>query len=149
MLIVAARLNCRVVIPISNSQDSVGPMCRTISDAARILQVISGPDSEDSSTIEQPSVLDYLSALTLDFINGKRIGILRGFYSEISGRNEPETIVMPHYLDGFEEALAHLRKAGAVLVDDVEIETGREIYDQREKEFRVFRTEFKVGWYPW
>lgn len=120
-------------------------MGRTVSDVARVLQVISDPDPAQISSTMQTPVPSYISALNPSFIRGKRIGVLRGFYAELSEIKEQERIVLPHYLAAFEEALTHLRKEGAELVDDVEIETAREISKQRAKEFGVFRAEFKVS----
>jgi amidase len=87
---------------------------------------------------------DYLSALNLDFIKGKRIGVLRGFHSEPMNTKAREPLLVPHRSVAFEEALVHLRRLGAKLIDPVEIDTAEEIWDQREKECRVLKTQFKV-----
>lgn len=125
-------------------------MCRTVSDVAAILQVISGPDKEDPYSMTQPPIPDYLSALNPDFIKGKRIGVLSGLYMEPStrkGREDREAILASYRLAAFEEALVHLRNLGAEVISPVEIDTARTIWDQREKECRVLKTEFKVWYY--
>ncbi|KIM28282.1 hypothetical protein M408DRAFT_23982 [Serendipita vermifera MAFF 305830] len=133
------------VIPISETQDSVGPMGRTVFDVAHFLQVISGPDESDAASMAQPSTSDYLSAINTQFIRGKRIGVLSGLYIEASGRKEHELAIFPHTTSAFTEALEHMRNQGAELVKGVEMETLQLIMEQREKEFRVCRAEFKTG----
>jgi amidase len=124
-------------------------MCRTVSDVAAILQVISGPDEQDPSSMTQPPIPDYLSVLNPNFIKGKRVGVLGGFHLEPSnrkGREAREAILTQSRLPAFEEALVHLRYLGAEVIGPVEIDTARTIWNQREKECRVLKTEFKV-WY--
>ena len=98
------------VIPISSSQDTVGPITRTVADAALILEVISGADPDDPVTTSH--VLDYAKHLTLDALKGARIGIPRkGWF----GLLRPLDTVMT-------AALAKLQELGAVLVDPVELD---------------------------
>jgi Asp-tRNA(Asn)/Glu-tRNA(Gln) amidotransferase A subunit family amidase len=122
-------------------------MCRTVSDVAAILQVISGPDEQDPSSMTQPPIPDYLSVLNPNFIKGKRVGVLGGFHLEPSnwnGKKGREAILTQYRLPAFEEALVHLRNLGAEVIGPVEIDTARTIWDQREKECRLLKTEFKV-----
>lgn len=64
------------IVPISASQDTAGPMARTVADAAAELQAIAGKDPEDPATAGQPEPLpDYLAGLSVDALNGKRIGV--------------------------------------------------------------------------
>ncbi|KAF2641114.1 amidase signature enzyme [Massarina eburnea CBS 473.64] len=101
-----------LVIPISEHQDTVGPMARTVKDAAYLLQAIAGPDSYDNYTSDIPfntsSFPDYVSACTLDGLKGKRIGVPRNYIAD-----SPAPI-----LAAFESALCVLRKAGATIVDN-------------------------------
>ena len=62
------------ILPISASQDTPGPMARTVADVAAELQAIAGADSEDAATAGQPPVPDYSAGLTADGLAGKRIG---------------------------------------------------------------------------
>src|SRR5690349_5470677 len=64
------------ILPISATQDTAGPMTRTVADAAAELQEIAGPDPEDPSTDGAPAVPDYLSGLKPDALAGKRIGVI-------------------------------------------------------------------------
>ncbi|KAJ4377758.1 hypothetical protein N0V83_000588 [Neocucurbitaria cava] len=108
-----------LVIPISEHQDSPGPMARTVKDAAYILQAIVGPDQYDNYTTAIPwasnasnvSEPDYVAACTFDALKGKRIGVPRNAI----GRRTASTA--PIY-DAFEAALSVLREAGATVVDN-------------------------------
>jgi Asp-tRNA(Asn)/Glu-tRNA(Gln) amidotransferase A subunit family amidase len=62
------------ILPISASQDTPGPMARTVADAAVELQAIAGRDKTDPATADQPPVPDYVTGLTADALEGERIG---------------------------------------------------------------------------
>jgi amidase len=94
------------VVPISHSQDTPGPMTRTVRDAAIVLTIIAGGDRADEATnLADSHTRDYAAALT-GSIRGIRIGVLR---EEIG--KQPATSAV------FETALATLKSAGAVLID--------------------------------
>ena len=94
------------VVPISHSQDTPGPMTRTVRDAAMVLTVIAGSDPADAATkIADSHMRVYEKALT-GSIRGVRIGVLR---DRIGG--QPATRAV------FEKALTTLRAAGAILID--------------------------------
>jgi amidase len=120
------------IIPISASQDTAGPMTRTVRDAALVLQAIAGRDPADSATANAPAAVpDYLSGLTPRALAGVRLGVARnlaGFHPRVDA--------------AFEQALGALRAAGAVLVDPVSVpNVGK--YD--EAELTVLLYEFKDG----
>ncbi|KAH9879624.1 hypothetical protein IAQ61_001443 [Plenodomus lingam] len=107
-----------LVIPISERQDTVGPMARTVKDAAYILQAIAGPDPADNYTLAIPwsqnsSVPkpDYVAACTLDALHGARIGVPRNALGRRTASSAP-------ILDAFEAALDVLSNAGAIIVDN-------------------------------
>jgi len=107
-----------LVIPISERQDSVGPMARTVKDAAYILQAIAGPDAADNYTSAIPwasnssiTKPDYVAACTLHALIGARIGVPRN----VIGR--PTASTAPIF-DAFDAALTVLKSAGAVVVDN-------------------------------
>ena len=120
------------IIPISASQDTAGPMCRTVRDAAVLLHAVTGRDSSDAATMAAPATVpDYVGGLRRDALNGARIGVAR----HLAGFHPKVDVV-------FEAALESLRKAGAVLVDPVTVpNTGK--YD--EAELVVLLYEFKAG----
>jgi amidase len=99
-----------LVIPISEHQDTVGPMARTVKDAAILLQAIAGPDPADNYTSAIPfngTLPNYLAACKFDALQGKRIGVPRNYIG-------PQTAPVR---DAFEAALDVLRGAGAIIVD--------------------------------
>lgn len=107
------------VIPIAHSQDTVGPMTRTVADAARLLQVIAGHDPRDpgsaSTGNEHPE--SYVDALDPDGLRGARIGIPREVYWGYS----------PHADRAAEDAIAVMRDLGAEIVDPAQIPTARDL----------------------
>jgi amidase len=95
------------VVPISPEQDTPGPMTRTVSDAAAMLTALAGSDPADPWTKDADAhKVDYLAGLKPDALQGARIGVLR-----MTVGRSPQTDLV------FEDALAALRKAGAVLVE--------------------------------
>ena len=70
------------IIPISHSQDSAGPMCRSVRDAATVLSAIVGVDPEDEATAYSStrSKSDYTAFLDPDGLKGARIGVVRKLF---------------------------------------------------------------------
>ncbi len=101
------------VIPISHSQDSAGPMARTVRDAALLLGPLTGVDPRDDATRASAgnSHVDYTQFLDPDGLRGARIGVARSFpFQE------------PRVYDLFEDALGAMRDAGAVLIDPANLD---------------------------
>ncbi|SDC46632.1 amidase [Terribacillus halophilus] len=63
------------IIPIAHSQDTAGPMTRSVEDAAILLQVMAGTDKEDPATLSAPALPDYTASLQKEGLKGKRLGI--------------------------------------------------------------------------
>jgi amidase len=101
------------IIPISHTQDSAGPMCRTVRDAAILLGAMTGVDPEDAATAASAgkSFEDYTQFLTA-FKPGMRVGVVRKYF----GFNEGVDALM-------EQALEVLKKNGVVVVDPTDIAT--------------------------
>ncbi|PII20666.1 amidase [Stenotrophomonas sp. LMG 10879] len=95
------------IIPISFSQDTAGPMTRSVADAAAVLTAIAGRDDADPATATMPgrAVYDYTARLDPQGLRGKRIGLLQTPLLKYRG--------MPPLI---EQAVAELRRAGAVVV---------------------------------
>jgi amidase len=100
------------ILPIAPSQDTAGPMTRTVADAAALLAVIAGVDPADPATADADATAHALRELVLDprALTGVRLGIVRGEWDE---DDKPD----PHYLAVHDKALAALAAAGAELVD--------------------------------
>ncbi|KAH8598253.1 amidase [Bisporella sp. PMI_857] len=106
-------------VPISRRQDSVGPIARTVRDAAVILGAIAGVDEKDNYTSVIPNSakeLNYLSALDRHIdLNGLRIGVPRnGITSSVIANPMNDTII----LNEFEKALAELIEAYTALENE-------------------------------
>jgi amidase len=117
------------VIPIAHSQDTAGPMCRTVADAAALLTVLAGSDSADTITsAAAANKSDYTKFLQMDGLKGMRIGVGRQYF----GRNaKVDKLIEPH--------LQVLKDGGATLID-VEFPKLRSFDDA---EFDVLLYEFK------
>ncbi len=101
------------IIPISHTQDTAGPMARTVADAATLLTILAGRDPDDPATLTQPAkVEDYTGYLDPGGLRGARIGVARSFF----GFNDKVDRLMGEALDVF-------RKGGAEVIDPVVIET--------------------------
>jgi amidase len=95
------------IIPIAHSQDTAGPMARTVADAALLLAAIAGADPDDAATgAVQVRPADYAAALRTDGLRGKRLGVARNFF----GSNPAVDAVI-------EAELAILSAQGATLID--------------------------------
>lgn len=95
------------IVPISHSQDTAGPMTRTVADAALLLDAIAGTDPADPATAEADArKVDFTAGLETASLAGVRIGVLR----KQVGNNPAVAAV-------FETALADLKNAGAQLID--------------------------------
>ncbi len=121
------------IIPISATQDTAGPMTRTVRDTAILLSALTGIDPADSSTAssEGKVAADYVPFLDPGALSGKRIGVEK---SHLEGN---EAVVAL-----FKNALDTLRKAGATLV---EIDLLKETSSPGEAEFEMMQYEFKDG----
>ena len=121
------------IIPIAHSQDTAGPMARTVTDAAAMLGAMTGVDSRDAATRESrgKAEADYTRFLDAGGLRGARIGAVREGVSGYSA--ETDRI--------FEEALAAMRDAGAEIVDPADLPVRRE---WGESEFEVLLYEFKA-----
>ncbi|MEK8127287.1 amidase family protein [Paenibacillus filicis] len=102
------------IIPISGSQDTPGPLARTVTDAAIILSVIAGRDDRDEATWaagETGTHRDYTDFLDASFLRQARIGIPRHYYNHL---DQDRRLIM-------EQAIAALIREGATLIDPVEL----------------------------
>ncbi len=122
------------IVPISASQDTAGPMARTVADAAVLLAAMAGFDPADPATAagRGRAPADYAGALDADGLRGARIGVAR---KKLFGNSEAVDRLM-------EEAIAEMRRRGAVIVDPADIPHLGE-YDEAELEVLLY--ELKDG----
>ncbi len=120
------------IIPISFSQDTAGPMTRSVADAALLLGIIAGRDDADPATARAAwnVALDYSSRLQADALKGARIGVMRSKFA-----------IDPDAGAAMEAAIEVMREAGATVVD-AEIPTDGQWDDD---ELTLMLYEFKSG----
>ncbi|MGE5816051.1 MAG: amidase, partial [Acidobacteriota bacterium] len=121
------------IVPISHTQDTAGPMARTVADAATLLSAIAGVDLDDSVTGDAKAhiVPDYTKFLDANALKGARIGVAR---AKVTGYSTVTDKL-------FEQAVADLKKAGAEIVDPADIE---HMGDYDDSELQVLLYEFKA-----
>jgi amidase len=102
------------IIPISHSQDTPGPMARTVADAAALLGALVGIDPRDAATNAShgKSISDYTTFLKADALRGARVGVVRKYF----GASEPLDKLMAGAIDA-------IKHAGATVIDPVDIAT--------------------------
>jgi amidase len=120
------------IIPISHSQDTAGPMARTVADAAALLNVLTGADARDTVTREGARLVrtDFTNSLDPSGLRGARIGVARKFF----GFNDQVDKLMADAIDS-------MRREGAVVVDPADLPTHGKI---DAPEFEVLLFEFKA-----
>jgi amidase len=120
------------IIPISHTQDTAGPMARTVADAAALLTALAGVDPRDPATAAgEGRAADLTKALDPDGLRGARLGVARnraGFH--------PDTDRL------FDEAVAEMKRCGAEIVDPADVPNVKELGDP---EYEVLLYEFKAG----
>jgi amidase len=121
------------IIPISKTQDTAGPMARTVKDAAILLGLLAGIDTADMATLESKgkAETDYTKFLDANGLKGKRLGIEK---KALDGN--PAVVAL------LKNAIDTLKKQGAEVV---EIELYKELEEIGKHEFTVLLYEFKDG----
>jgi amidase len=125
------------VIPISHTQDTAGPMGRTVEDVAILLGGMTGTDVRDPATAASAgkAAADYRAGLTPDALAGARLGVTRnlfGWHPDVDRQ--------------MEDVLRALKEAGAVLVDPVELPHVRD-YDDSELEVLLYELKHDLNAY--
>ncbi len=121
------------IIPIAHSQDTAGPLARTVRDAAIVLGVLAGPDPRDpaTATSETHGLRDYTPYLDAGGLSGARIGVARGF----AGFHERVDLLLARAIDA-------MRARGAEIVDSVALAQTRGALARAET--AVLLHEFKA-----
>ncbi len=118
------------IVPIAHSQDTAGPMARTVADAAIVLGAIAGADPDDPQT-RRSAAKDYSASLDANGLKGARIGVVR---NRLFGASPAADALA-------EQAIADMKAQGAVVVDPANIPTLGKFDDS---EFDVLLYEFKT-----
>jgi amidase len=120
------------IIPLAHSQDTAGPMARTVRDAALLLNAMTGVDPRDSATSASAghAAADYTATLDAGALRGKRLGVVRSYFGFDPGVDRL-----------MEASLAAIKEAGAILIDPVVLPHAGK-YD--DSEGVVLRYEFKA-----
>jgi len=120
------------IIPIAHSQDTAGPMARTVEDAAILLGALTGIDKKDPATrlSKKRKFKDYTQFLDRDGLKGARIGVARN----MAGTD-------PRVLQIFESCLEVMKQWGAVIIDPADVPNFDKL---RKTEMEVLHTEFKA-----
>ncbi|XP_050233723.1 probable amidase At4g34880 [Mercurialis annua] len=129
------------VVPISHRQDSIGPICRTVSDAVYVLDAIVGFDPRDSEATKEAAKFipagGYKQFLKQDGLNGKRLGVVRHPFSDFYNDSS--------ILSDFDNHLEVFRRGGATVLDDLQIANIDVIMDSTQSgEALVILAEFKL-----
>lgn len=103
------------IIPIAHSQDTAGPMGRSVRDAAILLGAMTGVDADDPSTADfAGAATDFTSNLAADGLEGKRVGVIRNYYGAGSHPAVEEILT---------SSIAVIKAQGGIVVDDIMLET--------------------------
>lgn len=124
------------MVPLAISQDTAGPIARSVKDAAILLSVIAGPDAMDTMTLSSAGALraDYSVYCVEGALAGARIGVARREFFGRDGKAFHDAVV--------NRAIAAMSAAGAVIVDPADIPSATEVMPLLS---RVFRADFKAG----
>ena len=126
-------LSRRGIVPIAHSQDTAGPMARTVADAALLLGAMAGSDADDPATKDsaQKGRRDYSASLDANGLHGARIGVVR---NRLFGNSPAADRIA-------EAAIADMKSRGAVIVDPANVPTLGKFDDS---ELDVLLYEFKA-----
>ncbi|OQV00444.1 hypothetical protein CLAIMM_05937 [Cladophialophora immunda] len=129
-----------LVIPVSEHQDTVGPLTRTVKDGAHILRIIAGADPLDNytSSIPQGKVPDFVAACQLSALSGVRLGVPSNVLSILS-TNTTEPI-----LESFYGAFDILQAAGATIVEDTNFTSAAE-FESSQLPTIILEADFVVN----
>ncbi|RZC91794.1 hypothetical protein C5167_027850 [Papaver somniferum] len=127
------------IVPVSPTQDTVGPMCRTVSDAVHTLDAIAGCDPNDGVTCTPAAAIPiggYKQHLKRNGLQGKRLGIVRSPFFNFPPGSYLSTL--------FEGHIQTLRQAGAIVIDNLGINNIQTVLSPYQSgQQRVLYSEFK------
>ena len=131
------------VVPVSETQDTVGPVTRTVADAARMLDVVVGYDPADPVTamgVGHVPEAGYVGHLDERGLDGARIGVVREFFGLQNESSAPEAAA-ESVTAVVEAAMSEMEAAGATMVDPVEVVEAKRLTSARVVQYE-FRRDF-------
>jgi Asp-tRNA(Asn)/Glu-tRNA(Gln) amidotransferase A subunit family amidase len=125
------------VIPLNASADIAGPMARSVADAVAVFDVIAHSDAADPVTTEADAkrAARYTDALKRGSLKGARVGVLRQAYDRPTLDAEVRTV--------FERAIAELRRAGAIVIDSVRVDSLEAIQRRQQGGCNRFKADLE------
>ena len=106
------------IIPIAHSQDTAGPMARTVTDAAILLGALTGVDADDPATEVSRGKVAYTNFLDPSGLRGSRIGVVRKFFGSSDAVDKLTN-----------QAIEEMKRQGAVIVDPADLGTMDQLGD--------------------
>lgn len=129
------------IVPLSSTQDTAGPITRTVADAARMLDVMAGYDPADPVTAtgaDEVPEEGYTAHLDSDALEGARIGVVREFFG-LSNPESAPAAAAERVTTVVEDALEEMAAAGATIIDPVDIVDADELAAARVLEYEFAR----------
>ena len=129
------------IVPLSDTQDTAGPIARTVEDAARTLEAMAGYDPTDPVTARGVGRIPdegYAAGLDADALAGARIGVARGFFGLRNEESAPERAA-ERVTAVVEDAIGELDAAGATIVDPVDVVDHTRLESARVLEYEFAR----------
>jgi amidase len=120
------------IIPIAHTQDTAGPMARSVRDAALLLAAMATADPQDPASTGHPGTIDPLETLSTEALKGARIGVWRSYDG---ARRRPRINTL------LDQAVGRLEALGATVIDEIALEIPEEAEDG---EWEVLQYEFKA-----
>ncbi|KAF7893633.1 uncharacterized protein EAF02_001171 [Botrytis sinoallii] len=130
-----------LVVPVSEHMDTIGPMTKTVKDAAYVLQSIAGVDPLDNYTSAIPygANLDFVNACNISALKGTRLGVPQNVISLMSDNSTGSM------LEAFNKSLAILRSAGAIIIENTDFPTAQESIDNGLLTVQIVAADFVVA----
>ncbi|CAE6508490.1 unnamed protein product [Rhizoctonia solani] len=133
----------KLVVPLSMHQDTVGPIARSVADAAAVLTVMAGQDHRGNFTSTAPSVIpDYTQFLDRDAMRGKRFGVPRKVFM-----NETLMRTHPSVNSESEKALERIKQLGGTIVDPADLPSAEEMSYRQEEWVALVQLKIQLNAY--
>ena len=123
------------IIPIAHSQDTAGPMARTVRDAAILLTAMTGKDPEDPDSAASRDAEDYAAGLAADGLDGKRIGVIGDYYGAGDSPDIEQIL---------EDSIAAIEAQGAEVIRDLSVDIDAAYAGELEVLYYEFKADLNA-----